>query len=165
MFFNTHTHTHIHTHTCMHTHTHTHTHFMVPMSRLWLFPLCVYVFLFFFGCPTKNSQARDQIQAAAAAYTAPVVTLGPLTHCAMLGIEPASWCCRDNTDPIVQWWEFQDFTFNDKCTLPIISSTFFPKDTSLNCNSLFNSASLKTAIFLFSQIVSLTQIKGTPKPN
>ena len=39
-----------------------------------------------------SSQARDQIRAA-------VATPDPLTHCAGLGIEPASWCCRDATNP------------------------------------------------------------------
>ena len=31
-----------------------------------------------------------------------------LTHCAGAGIEPAFWCCRDTTDPIVPQWELLD---------------------------------------------------------
>ena len=30
-----------------------------------------------------------------------VAALDPLTHCAGLGIEPASWSCRDALNPIV----------------------------------------------------------------
>ena len=49
--------------------------------------------------------ARDQIQAAAAIYIAAVTMRDPLTHCAGPMFEPASWCCRDITDPVVLLWD------------------------------------------------------------
>ena len=47
-----------------------------------------------------SSQARDQTRAAAVTQAAAVAAPDPLTHCAGLGIKPASWCCRDAADPI-----------------------------------------------------------------
>ena len=44
---------------------------------------------------------RDQIRAAVATYHAAVAVPDPLAHGARLGIEPASWCCRDATDPFM----------------------------------------------------------------
>ena len=35
-----------------------------------------------------------------------------LNHCAKLGIEPASWRCRDATNPVVSQWEFLFPLFN-----------------------------------------------------
>ena len=35
-----------------------------------------------------------------------------LNHCAKLGIEPASWRCRDATNPVVSQWEFLFPFFN-----------------------------------------------------
>ena len=45
-----------------------------------------------------SSHTRDQIRATAATYAATVTMPVPLTHCIWLGIEPASWHCRDVTD-------------------------------------------------------------------
>ena len=53
--------------------------------------------------------ARDQIQAAAASYTTAAAVLNPLTHCARLGIEPASLCSRDIADPAAPQQELFDF--------------------------------------------------------
>ena len=48
----------------------------------------------------QSSHSREHIQARVATYTAAAAMLDPLTHCAGPGIEPASWCCRDTSDPI-----------------------------------------------------------------
>ena len=45
--------------------------------------------------------ARDQIWATVTTYTAAAAIPGLLTHCAGLGIESASRCFRDATNPIV----------------------------------------------------------------
>ena len=45
--------------------------------------------------------ASDQIQAGVVIYTEAVAMPEPLIHCARLGIELASWRCRDTTDPVV----------------------------------------------------------------
>ena len=55
--------------------------------------MSVYVYSGVFWPPYGiwSSQARDQIQAAIATYTEAVATMDPLTSCAWLRIEPASW--------------------------------------------------------------------------
>ena len=60
-----------------------------------------FFFFSFFGHPTAYGVpgARDQIWAAA------TVMPDPLTHYAKLGIEPASWHCRDAATPVVPQWE------------------------------------------------------------
>ena len=49
--------------------------------------------------------AGDQIQAAVVTYTAAAAMPHPLTYFTGLGTEPASWCCRDATDPMAPPWE------------------------------------------------------------
>lgn len=53
-----------------------------------------------------NSWARDQIWVSAAS------TPDPLRHCARLGVEHVSWCCRDPSDPLAPHWELQKATLN-----------------------------------------------------
>ena len=59
----------------------------------------------FFGCFKPYGVARpgDQLdpQATVAAYAMAVAMPDPLTHCARLGIKPASWHCRDTANPVV----------------------------------------------------------------
>ena len=59
---------------------------------------CYFIYLFNI---IRSSWARDQIQAAVATCAAAVAMLDPLTHCAGLGIKPASWHCGDTANPIV----------------------------------------------------------------
>lgn len=51
--------------------------------------------LFWLPFNVWSSEARDRIQVAVAIYAIAVATLGPFTHCALPGIEPVSWRCRD----------------------------------------------------------------------
>ena len=65
-----------------------------------LFHLTFFFFFFFSFLATlrrmdflgQGSNLSFSFEAAA--------TQDPLTHCAGLGMEPASWCCRDTADPI-----------------------------------------------------------------
>ena len=72
-------------------------------------------FLFFFWppCGIWSSQARDQIQATDARS---------LTHCAALGSEPSSPCCRDATDQITPQQELLDWVILITDQIP---SSFF----------------------------------------
>lgn len=73
--------------------------------ELELFPLCsvagfdkysfVFLVLLWLPCSLWSSWAWDPIQSSVATYTIAATMLGPLSHCARPGIEPASWCCRD----------------------------------------------------------------------
>ena len=46
--------------------------------------------------------AGDQTPATVVTHGADATMLDPLTHCARLGIKPASfWCCSGATEPIV----------------------------------------------------------------
>ena len=65
-------------------------------------------FLFRLLCILWSSKARDQIWGAVMTYTTAVAIPDPLTHCTKLGIQTASWCYRDATDPIAPQWELQD---------------------------------------------------------
>ena len=56
-----------------------------------------------------SSWARAQIRAAVVWYATGVAVPDPLTHCAGLRIEPASWHCRDAADPVVPHQEFLYF--------------------------------------------------------
>lgn len=49
---------------------------------------------------TWSSRARDHTRATAATCTGAAATLEPLTRGARLGIEAASWNCRDAMDPL-----------------------------------------------------------------
>ena len=40
-----------------------------------------------------------------ATYAAATAVQFLVTHCAEPGIEPASWTCREATDPVVPQWE------------------------------------------------------------
>ena len=75
------------------------------------FYLCVISFLknirnFFFlfgrpvayGVPRSGIRSKLQLQPCSNA-----------THCAGPGIEPASWCCRDATNPMVSQGELQKY--------------------------------------------------------
>ena len=42
-----------------------------------------------------------------------MATWDHLTHCALLGIEPASWCCREATDPTAPTWKLQWWLFKN----------------------------------------------------
>ena len=64
-----------------------------------------------------RSRDRDQIWATAATYATASATPAPLTHCAMLGKEPASWHCRDVTNPIAPQQEFLKKKFLIKSTM------------------------------------------------
>ena len=78
--------------------------------------LLFFFFFSFLAAPqhTESSPARDQIQAVVAIYVAAVAMLDPLIRCAWLGIEPASWCCRDTADPVAPQWELLYCLFNVK---------------------------------------------------
>ena len=88
-------------------------------------------FFFLFWPPhgTWSSQARDQIWAAVATYTAAAAMPYPLTHCAGLGIEPVSWCCRNPLvvgTPTISYYSFQprwSQNTSNKITELIVSST------------------------------------------
>ena len=75
-------------------------------------------FSFFFGCPVgiETFWASGQIWAAVVTYTIATLMLASLTHCATLGIKPASWYCSDATHPIAPEQELP---------LPFISYSFF----------------------------------------
>ena len=75
----------------------------------------VFLFVFFFSFFSfvfghlwrhMSSQARGQIWIIFVTYATAMAKPDPLTHCAGLGIEPASWCCRDATDPVTALGEF-----------------------------------------------------------
>ena len=42
-------------------------------------------------------------------YATAAATWDPLIHCAGPGMEPASLCCRDTTDPVAPQWELPNF--------------------------------------------------------
>lgn len=65
-------------------------------------------FFFQLPCSIWSSQARDQIQTAVATCSAAVAVLGPLTHCAGLGIHPEPWHCRAAINPTVLQQELQN---------------------------------------------------------
>ena len=70
---------------------------------------------FFFFWPPHGiwtSWTRGQIRAAIATYATAVAMLDPLTFCVRLGIEPASWYCRDATYPLVPQWGLLNSNFN-----------------------------------------------------
>ena len=57
-----------------------------------------YLFIYFLFWPPRgiwSSQARGQIRATAVTYTDAAAMLDPLTPLCWLGIQPASWHCRD----------------------------------------------------------------------
>ena len=54
--------------------------------------LSVYL-VFWLPCGIWSSKARDRIRATVVSYPTAAATPDPLTHCARLGIEPASWSC------------------------------------------------------------------------
>ena len=60
----------------------------------------IYFFLFWPLHSIWSSHARDQIQVTVVTYAA-----GAAGSCAWQGIEPASQCSRDATDPLVPQWE------------------------------------------------------------
>ena len=68
-----------------------------------------------------SSQGRDQTQATVVTYATVVVTTNTLTHCARQGIEPASWHCRDVTDPVVAQWELCFLMLSCMCCLYILN--------------------------------------------
>ena len=61
---------------------------------------CFSLFLFWPPCSIWGFWARDWIQATVTTYAAAVATAGSLTNCARPGMEPASQCSRDTTDPL-----------------------------------------------------------------
>ena len=79
--------------------------------RIYFYFFIYFFFLFWLPCSIWSSQARDQIRNTVATYTAAVEMLDPLTHSARLGIEPASWHCRDAAHPIVGTPEVFIFAF------------------------------------------------------
>ena len=76
-----------------------------------------------------NPWATDQIQATVATHATAVAMLDPLTHDARLGRRPASWRCRDATDPIAPHRDFTKyiilmsslFIFFVTCVFDVIS--------------------------------------------
>ena len=44
---------------------------------------------------------------AVSTYDVAAAMPDPLTHCAGLGIEPATWFCRDAADSVALQWELQ----------------------------------------------------------
>ena len=56
-----------------------------------------------------SSWARDHIQTAVVTYAAASSMPDPLIHCAGPGIVPASWCCRDATNPTASQQELLCF--------------------------------------------------------
>ena len=56
--------------------------------------------------------SKDQIQATVVIHTSATAMLDPLTHCAGLGIEPASWYGRDAANPLEPQRELQSFIFD-----------------------------------------------------
>lgn len=81
-------------------------HYIVGYSERMLFG----EFFFPFGCPQacgvsgpgmRSEPSSDQLQPMPQLCA----TWDPLTHCARLGIEPASWHSRDTADPVAPQWE------------------------------------------------------------
>ena len=72
-------------------------------------------FSFFVWPPhgTWSSWARDQIQAADVTCAAAAATRDPLTHCAGLWMESASWSCRDSAHAVVPQRELQQTCLMD----------------------------------------------------
>ena len=68
-------------------------------------------------CSIWSSKARDQIRATVVTYATAVAKLDPLTHCAELETKPASWHCRDATDPAAPQQELLR-GFIAMCTTP-----------------------------------------------
>ena len=63
-----------------------------------------FIFFYFYFLPPYDiwsSRAGDQIQATFVTCIAAGLTSDLLIHCAGPGIKPASWCCRDASDPIM----------------------------------------------------------------
>lgn len=91
-----------------------------------------YLFFFWPPCSMWSSQTKDQISATVTTYpAAAAIPLNPLTHCVAQGIKPASWHCRDVTDPIAsqqELWEglsqTNSFKYSFKGTLSLIWSVF-----------------------------------------
>ena len=82
---------------------------MLSFPRRFSLSLCFvgFFFFFFFWLPSGTwvSGPGNQIQAAVATYAAAVGNTGSLTHCARLGIKPASQWFRDTADPAAPQWE------------------------------------------------------------
>ena len=119
-----------------------------------------FVFVFVFLPPHSiwSSWARDQIQVTVVVHTTAVAgMLDPLTHCAGPGIEPASWHCRDATDPRVPQWELQFFlvlilTLRSLMKVPGFLTIIFRGTTVLSgksCVTSDNSHDSVTFIFQF----------------
>lgn len=107
------------------------------------------LFLFLFWLPRniRSSQAKDQIRAAVATYTAAAAT-----HCAGLGMEPTSWRWRDAADPIASQQELPllfltpnpyAHIFTHKCTDTYTRTHLFihicqGRKRNMNLSALFN---------------------------
>ena len=68
--------------------------------RQFCFDLLFCLFLFWPPHSIWSSWARNQIRAAVVTYAAAAAVPNLFTHCAGPGIKPASWHCRDTTDPL-----------------------------------------------------------------
>lgn len=97
------------------------------------------LFLFLFWLPRniRSSQAKDQIRAAVATYTAAAAT-----HCAGLGMEPTSWRWRDAADPIASQQELPCYCLLTGSFLRLLSFrwVFGSSTDSLHCCSSLHPA-------------------------
>ena len=66
-----------------------------------VFYLFIYLFIYLFMVIHSlwGSQARDQKLVSVATKAVAIAMQDPLTHYLWLGVEPASWPCRDATNP------------------------------------------------------------------
>ena len=72
------------------------------------------VFLSYLAAPWhREFQGQGQIQATLVTYNRAVSRPDPLTHCAWLGIEPVSWCCREASSPVGSQQGLQSFLVNE----------------------------------------------------
>lgn len=63
-------------------------------------PKLIFFLIFWLPLGIGSSWARDRIRATVVTYTEALAMPDPLSHCAGLGIESASWCCRDAANSI-----------------------------------------------------------------
>ena len=74
---------------------------------------CVFSYTDFFDHPVAYGVWWSDLSCSSCSLSHSCSKAGSLTHCARLGIEPASQCSKDTADPIVLQWELPEvFNFD-----------------------------------------------------
>ena len=78
-----------------------------------------FLFFLFFGCPVVHEfPGQGSAPRCSCDLLHSCGNVGSLTHCAGLGIEPASQLSRDTADPVAPQWELQ---VQDSCSFIFFS--------------------------------------------